>query len=250
MEPYTKDIYCFSPEGICSRYTVNENQYCSDLGFDTTECYEEGTQSTTTTTSTTTFRLNLPCVSQPNVILLDGQECCSGLIAVPSATAVGGRICVGTGGTTTTTTTSTTTAAPTPPPGSPPPAGPNTQTQTQLQNSFVWQFDGFDVGELPDEIIYRRFTSDTIPTYRVTLKNLSDTLYIDVYVTQDTPTYIRVIDDTQNLELRGIASTSPKMQLGPTQSRDVRVTFDTAGMNNIGNTVPQISFYLDGFVLQ
>lgn len=251
MAIYSKDIYCVNPEGICERYTVNEDQYCSDLGFDTVECSEGDAPRTTTTT--TAFPLNLPCVSAEGGLLVGNQTCCEGLFPVDSAVLSGLRICVrdpsvpGAGFTPTgpSTTTTTTTAAPTittttttlPP-----------VTSATLANLFVWQFQGLNDGELPDAVVYRRFTTDRIPTYRVTLKNLSDALHIYAAVANDTSPYIRIVDPTQNVDIT-TGNPRPQIQLEPLQSREVIVSFD-ASINVTGTTSPKLVFNLEGFRFQ
>lgn len=107
-------------------------------------------------------------------------------------------------------------------------------TQAQLQAAFTWEFS-----ETPENITYRKYTSDIIPEYTLTLKNASSEFYINVFAAQLPYTTITRLSDNTLL------TRSASIQLPPEGQEDVLVTFSTDEINASVDTISRISFILE-----
>jgi hypothetical protein len=130
---------------------------------------------------------------------------------------------------------------PPPPPGSPPSGGPPSVavSSAELSAAFTWEFDTF-----VEPVTYRRFTTDTLPTYTLTLTNLSDQFYIKAFNSNSSPYILatNLKDNTQFSNTNGIL-------LAPLESKKISVSFATDQINNLFTEQPRLGFRLEALKL-
>jgi hypothetical protein len=112
-----------------------------------------------------------------------------------------------------------------------------TITRQQLSNAFVWEYNS-----ITDDIVYRKFTTDKIPSYLVTVRNASDVFYVRALLNTSTPNYITITDTTSDTEVTPITP----ILLAPQQSKELLVTFNTNLVNLSTDTVPNINWTIQG----
>lgn len=127
------------------------------------------------------------------------------------------------------------------PPGSPPPDGPQSVavSPAELSAAFTWEFDTF-----VEPVTYRRFTTDTLPTYTLTLTNLSDQFYIKAFNSDSSP-YILATNLKDNTQF----SNTNSILLAPLESKKISVSFATEQINNQVTNQPQLGFRLEALKL-
>lgn len=110
-------------------------------------------------------------------------------------------------------------------------------TPSQLQSAFTWEFS-----EPPENITYRKYTTDTIPEYTLTLRNSSDEFYINVSAAQLPYTTMTVLSNNAPLTL------DTSILLPPGGQEDVLVTFSYDEINASVDITSRISFVLEALV--
>ena len=110
-------------------------------------------------------------------------------------------------------------------------------TPSQLQSAFTWEFS-----EPPENITYRKHTTDTIPEYTLTLRNSSDEFYINVFAAQLPYTTMTVLSNNAPLTL------DSSVLLPPGGQEDVLVTFSYDEINASVDITSRISFVLEALV--
>jgi hypothetical protein len=103
-------------------------------------------------------------------------------------------------------------------------------SEQNLAAIFDWAIDD----ETP--VQYRRYTTDELPTYIVTLNNNSDTIPIRVYASSSS--YINV----SSVRSRRPINTSSYITLDPLDTVDVLLVLSPAGMNASEESTPFLSF--------
>ena len=106
-------------------------------------------------------------------------------------------------------------------------------TETELRSIFSVAFQSDN-----SPVVYRKHTTDTIPTYTLQLSNSSDAVYITVYT--QTPEYVTItntMDSTIITETQGVL-------LAPLSSVGIVVTFDPTGIDTSPVSNPEIRFDL------
>lgn len=106
-------------------------------------------------------------------------------------------------------------------------------TETELRSIFSVTFQSDN-----SPVVYRKHTTDTIPTYALQLSNSSDAVYITVYT--QTPEYVtitNIMDSTIITETQGVL-------LAPLSSVNVVVTLDPVGIDMSPDSNPKIIFDL------
>jgi hypothetical protein len=269
-------ILCYNLEsGICESYTVGDGTRCSDLRQGD-ECFSEGSINQNQTppavqngqcysmrsfgptrirwvnvygqvvdsdvpANTTAYICSIsPPVEIPNqqdlAIEQCGFETCqqihrnfADVLSQPCGVTNGGVCSVINTPTTTqapTGTTNTTTQAPE-----------SLVSAAELSSAFTWEFDSTS-----EPVIYRRYTTDAIPTYTISLKNLSTRFYIKVF---NSPSYLLAT----NLETNTAFSDTNGILLAPLESKRISVSFATGQMDNqIANVSPQMGLRLQALV--
>ena len=106
-------------------------------------------------------------------------------------------------------------------------------TEQQLRNIFQYEFLS-DISE----VVYRKYTTDTIPDYTLRLSNASDTVHINVYVR--TPSYIHLADIATGFTI----SSTEGIIIPPKTFTDVLITLDPTGIDDSIDASPRITFEL------
>lgn len=103
-------------------------------------------------------------------------------------------------------------------------------SEQELNALFDWTIDD------ETEVQYRRYTTDSLPSYIVTLSNNSDTVPIRVYASSSS--YINV---TSTVSKR-VLNSSSYITLDPLTTADVLLVFSPTGMNASTESTPFLSF--------
>jgi hypothetical protein len=114
-----------------------------------------------------------------------------------------------------------------------------TVTRQQLSNAFVWEYNS-----ITDDIVYRKFTTDEIPSYLVTVRNSSEVFYIRAVLNSTTPNYITVTDTVSDT----VVTPATPILLAPQQSKELLVNFNTNLLNVSTDTTPTIDWILEGLI--
>jgi hypothetical protein len=106
-------------------------------------------------------------------------------------------------------------------------------TPEQLNAAFSWEFT-----EDTDAVTYRKYTTDTLPTYTLTLKNASSEFFIDVTAVKQP--YITLTQLNGNLPL----NLSSGLTLEPNGVAEVLLTFSTSLIDEAIDLLPRVTFIL------
>lgn len=105
-------------------------------------------------------------------------------------------------------------------------------TTEELQEGLVYEFESDT-----DELVYRKYTTDTIPEYVVRLDNVLDAYYLRVYPIE-LPEYVNLF----NYETNRPIPSDEGFLMPPTSSLRVLVKFDLDKLNVAPETVPSLQF--------
>lgn len=107
-------------------------------------------------------------------------------------------------------------------------------SETDLRSAFDWEI----LSDTTETLTYRKNTTDTIPNQTVRLFNLSDSVFIRVFVRVHP--YITVYDTSTRRTLTSMDG----IIISPLADTDIEVVFDATRINSVPSDVPKITFLL------
>jgi hypothetical protein len=111
-------------------------------------------------------------------------------------------------------------------------------TEEELDQLFGW-----NITTNVDPITYRKYTTDVIPEYSVTLNNYSSDIPIRVYASSSA--YLSVVDATNNRQI----TTTSFITLNPLSETEVLVVFNPSQIDESTDTDINLSFIVQALEL-